>query len=167
VSVSRKSALGKPVEVRSPAAASDVVAWRGEEISMPNDPGPHALREVRAILAPGGAVTSRRVTPRFYEEVDAEFQGFGGHVLVSEHAFDEPWPTWEMHPNGDEIVYLIEGDTDFVLHDPAGDRVLRVSEPGSYVVVPRGTWHTARPHTWTIMLFITPGEGTQNRESPG
>lgn len=36
----------------------------------------------------------------------------------------------------------------------------------TFVVVPRGTWHTAKVHAATTMLFITPGEGTENRESP-
>ena len=27
--------------------------------------------------------------------------------------------------------------------------------------------HTARPNAPTSMLFITPGEGTENRETPG
>jgi hypothetical protein len=29
--------------------------------------------------------------------------------------------------------------------------------------VPRGTWHTTKVHAPSSMLFITPGEGTQNR----
>jgi hypothetical protein len=53
-----------------------------------------------------------------------------------------------------------------VLKAGADERVVRVSEPGSYVVVPKGAWHTARPHAPTTLLFVTPGEGTLNAEQP-
>ena len=29
------------------------------------------------------------------------------------------------------------------------------------------TWHTARIHAPATMLFVTPGEGTENRGTPG
>jgi len=46
------------------------------------------------------------------------------------------------------------------------EQTLRVNQPGSYVVVPKRTWHTARPRAPTKMLFVTPGEGTLNAETP-
>ena len=94
---------------------------------------------------------------------DLRFQ----HLLFSRFSFDAPWPTWEIHPHGDEFVYLLSGDTDFVLHTDTGEEVVRINEPGSYVMVPKNTWHTARPHAPTTMLFVTPGEGTLNSETPG
>ena len=133
---------------------------------MAIDPGPHDLEQVRYILAPDGSGTNKSVTPNFYQELDTEFSNFGGHVLVQTFTFDEPWPTWEMHPEGDEFVYLLAGDTDFLLREGSAERRVRVSEPGTYVVVPKGAWHTARPHAATTMLFVTPGEGTLNAESP-
>ena len=133
---------------------------------MAIDPGPHALTQARFVLAPNGNGTSKVVTDSFYEELDAEFDHFSGHVLIQQFTFDEPWPTWEMHPEGDEFVYLISGDTEFVLLEGGAELTVRVNEPGSYVVVPRGTWHTARPHAPTTLLFATPGEGTLNAEVP-
>jgi len=35
--------------------------------------------------------------------------------------------------------------------------------PGIYEQLDRGTWHTARTSVSTTMLFVTPGEGTENR----
>ena len=32
-----------------------------------------------------------------------------------------------------------------------------------HVVVPKGTWHTARTSVPTKMLFVTPGQGTENK----
>ena len=133
---------------------------------MAIDTGPHDLDAVRYILAPDGSSTNKPVTARFYQELDEDFDNFTGHVLIQEFSFDAPWPTWEVHPEGDEFVYLLTGDTDFVLREGRSERTVRVSEPGSYVVVPKGAWHTARPHAPTTMLFVTPGEGTLNAESP-
>jgi len=133
---------------------------------MTTDPGPFDLSETRLILGPAGTATPKDVTPAFYEELDRDYDGLAGHSLVSRHAFEDPWPGWEMHPKGDEVVYLLSGDVDFVLWTPDGETVVRVNRPGSYVIVPKGTWHTARPRTRTEMLFVTPGEGTMNAESP-
>ena len=133
---------------------------------MATDPGPYDIDETRAILRPDGRAVPKDATPRFYEELDAEFDGFAGHVLVSRHSFDRPWAGWEMHPQGDEIVYLVDGAVDFVFRRDGTEDVVAVRAPGSYVIVPQNTWHTARPHGPTTMLFITPGEGTQHAAEP-
>ncbi len=132
---------------------------------MPIDPGPYDSNTTRVIMSPTGDATVKTITPRFFEEL-GEFGTFAGRLLISRFDFDEPWPTWEMHPEGDEFVYLLCGDVDFVLRLAEGDKTIRVNEPGSYVMVPKGTWHTARPNAPTSMLFVTPGEDTQNRETP-
>lgn len=133
---------------------------------MTTDPGPFDLDSTRLILSPEANATPKAVTPGFYEELETEFSGFAGHVLVSQHAFGEAWGSWEMHPKGDEIVYLLEGDVDFVLRDGEGERTVRVDRPGTCIVVPKGIWHTARPRKPTAMLFVTPGEGTQIAQEP-
>ena len=133
---------------------------------MPTDPGPYELGETALILKPDHEAVPKQRTPTFFEELGSDFGDFAGHVLISRFSFDDDWDTWELHPHGDEFVYLLSGDTDLVLHTAEGERTLRVSEPGAYVVVPRGTWHTARPHAPTTMLFVTPGQGTENRENP-
>ena len=133
---------------------------------MSTNPGPFTLNLTRLIMGPDGAVTPKDMSPGFYAELDSEFDGFRGHVLVQDGEFAEAWPTWEVHPHGDEIVYLLSGDTEFVLREDGDETVLRLNEPGSAVVVPRGCWHTARPLAPTKLLFITPGEGTVNAEEP-
>ena len=120
---------------------------------MPFNPGPFDLDAIRLILSPQGNATPKPVTPSFYEELDAEFNQFAGHLLISKHEFDEAWPTWERHPKGDEVVYLLYGDVDFVLLTQDGAQDVRVNQPGSYVVVPKGTWHTARPRSRTGLLL--------------
>jgi len=129
---------------------------------MITDVGPHDLASTALIVTPSGGAITKPLTDSFFMELDQDFENFKGHLLVMTYAFSEPWPTWEIHPHGDEFVYLLEGDTDFILRTADGNETVRVNQPGSYVLVPKGTWHTARPHQPTRLLFVTPGEGTLN-----
>ena len=128
--------------------------------------GPHALQSAPAVMTPTGHVDVREASPTFFPDLDRDYNQFKGHTLMMTFAFEADWPTWEIHPNGDEFIYLLEGDTDLVLWVNGAEQVVRVNEPGSYIVVPKNTWHTARPHTFTRMLFVTPGEATRNAPQP-
>jgi len=121
------------------------------------------LSETFAVLAPSLAITPVLVTPTIYQEIDERFGGFKGHVLVAMHEFRERWPSWEVHPKGDELVVLLSGEAQMVLDEKGGKRVAHLAKPGDYVIVPRGTWHTALICVETRMLFVTPGEGTENK----
>jgi len=88
---------------------------------------------------------------------------FHNEYLVTTFGYDRDWPNWEMHPNGDEIVLLIDGRTTMILELDGRERQVALATSGSYVLVQRGTWHTARTSTPCRMLFITAGEGTQHR----
>jgi len=106
------------------------------------------------------------VTQDLYERLDDEYKDFAGHLLISSYSFDADWPTWEVHPAGDEFVILVSGDADLVLAGDDGDETIRMTEPGTFAIVPQDTWHTARIRSHTVMLFVTPGEGTVNAEAP-
>lgn len=131
------------------------------------NPGPHQLEKMRVMLATTGDMELRKVTPNFYQDLVRDYEQ-SGSSLISMFDFDEPWDVWEMHPEGDEFVFLLQGDTDFTLHD--GQREVgrvRISRPGDYLLVPRGIWHRAHPRVPTSMLFVTPGDGTVNAAEPG
>ena len=102
-------------------------------------------------------------TDTLYEELDRRFNAFRGHWLMAVHDFDEDWPSWEVHPAGDEVVALLSGAATLVLDTDDGDQSVMLTQPGSYVMVPRAVWHTARIADNARMLFVTPGEGTRNR----
>jgi len=123
----------------------------------------HELGSTFVVLQPDQTATLVPVTPTLFEELDRRFEGFKHRVLVSSFSFDADWPTWERHPAGDEIVCLLSGETTLVLERGAGEETVRLTRPGEYVVIPKGTWHTARTAVPTRMLFVTPGEGTDNR----
>ena len=121
------------------------------------------LSSTFVVLQPDQATAQVDVTPTVFEDLDRRFAGFKAHVLMSSFSFEADWPTWEMHPAGDEVVCLLSGDVRMVLAREGGEEVAHLSKPGEYIVVPKGTWHTARTSVPTKMLFLTPGEGTQNR----
>jgi len=115
-------------------------------------------------LGPDGTSVPLPVTEKIWEELGAGEQGqFANGRLVSQIAFDADWPAWEMHPAGEEVVCLLSGAVDLVLDGEGGRRTVSLRRPGSFVIVPRGTWHTADVHGASTMLFITPGDGTQHR----
>ena len=125
-----------------------------------------SLFDTFAVFKPDLELDTRGFGPDFYERLEKDYAGFAGHVLVSAHEFSADWGVWEKHPAGDEMVVLLSGRAEMRLREDGEDSVVTLSEPGTYVVVPRGVWHTAMIAEPTRMLFITPGEGTENREQP-
>lgn len=111
-----------------------------------------------------GRVNPIPLSESFWGEVAA-----GGHPeleqgrLMSAFTFSEPWAMWERHPAGEELVMLLSGAATLVLEESGQERTLHLSSPGSYVVVPRNVWHTARANAPVTMLFLTPGAGTEHR----
>src|SRR2546426_7321145 len=67
-------------------------------------------------------------------------------------------PPWERHPDGDELVHVIEGELDVILLAPEGRVEVKVPA-GSVFIVPRGMWHRSRPRGVVSMLFATPTKG--------
>ena len=116
-----------------------------------------------AVLKPDQSVETVAVGPALYQELDRDFSGFKSHALVSVHEFSADWPSWERHPAGDEIVILLSGNASLILRCGEGEQRIELADSLEFVVVPRNTWHTAKIPDWAQMLFITPGEGTENQ----
>ena len=64
------------------------------------------------------------------------------------------------------MVILLSGSARFKLRLESGDESIELKSPGSFLVVPKNTWHTAIIEEPTSMLFVTPGEGTLNETTP-
>ena len=63
--------------------------------------------------------------------------------LVSQHTFTEGWPSWEMHPKGDEVVICTHGAMVLTQEFPDGRRETVALEAGEYAINPPGVWHIA------------------------
>jgi len=82
--------------------------------------------------------------------------------LVSLHSFDAPWPMWEMHPAGEEVVLCITGAMTLIQECDGAERAISLGA-GEYAINPRGVWHTADVAAPATALFITAGLGTEVR----
>jgi quercetin dioxygenase-like cupin family protein len=83
--------------------------------------------------------------------------------LISSFSFDADWSSWERHPAGEEFVCLIEGEVELHLEKDGMRDTVVLDRPGAYVLVPTNTWHTAKVRKPARMIFVTAGEGTENR----
>lgn len=82
--------------------------------------------------------------------------------LVGVYAGGSDWPNWEMHPNGDEVLVLLEGRLTMIF-ERAGRQTRHEMAAGSTLVVPAGTWHRALVSQPTKLMAITYGSGTQHK----
>jgi mannose-6-phosphate isomerase-like protein (cupin superfamily) len=106
------------------------------------------------------------VTPSLCDELDTKFDRFKGCLLISQYSFSSDWSSWEMHPNGDETLYLVSGEATLHLYADGVEQQVEFNAPSSFVVIPKGAWHTAKVKASCTILFITPGEGTINCRDP-
>jgi mannose-6-phosphate isomerase-like protein (cupin superfamily) len=90
------------------------------------------------------------------EEADAAVREFGSfnQCTLSLMRYSGQ-PPWERHPNGDELLHVLEGEMDVtVLGDKGPIRVLvRV---GAIFVVPRGLWHRPVAESGVTLFSATP-----------
>ena len=100
----------------------------------------------------------------WYESYSARTEQDGAEGrLVAMHRFTESWDSWEMHPEGDEVVICISGR--MIIHQQHADGTTEAQElnEGDYAINPPGTWHTADIEAEASALFITCGLNTQHR----
>ncbi len=82
--------------------------------------------------------------------------------LVSMFSFGASWDTWEVHPNGAEVVVCVAGELTLV-QEIDGEQVRIDLRAGEYTINPPGVWHTADTERSATALFITAGVGTEHR----
>ncbi len=117
-----------------------------------------------AVWMIGGA--ERTLTPFAMDEtfwprmMAGEIPGDG---LISFYYLDSRFPSKEMHPKGDELFILHEGEAIVYLEGPDGDtpHTLKARET---LLIPKGVWHWAEPVTPGWLTVITFGEGTEHKD---
>ena len=68
----------------------------------------------------------------------------------------------EMHPSGDELLYLLAGELDVLPEEPGSERPVGL-RGGQACLVPRGVWHRLVLRQPSDLLFIAPAHGTEHR----
>lgn len=115
-----------------------------------------------ALLPAGGEFWTQLMSGKPTDPGVRRLMGSATGRLLAVLPLRADWTNWEMHPAGDEILYMLEGRATFVLElaDGAQERVLSA---GRVLVIPQGAWHTASVSEPGRMLAITAGLGTQHR----
>jgi len=124
------------------------------------DPARGIDLETTYLFLDGAAAKAVPVGPDFWQTIDQRDDLTGRMVGV--FRYDASWDSWEVHPDGDEVVVLLSGAVDLVLDEAAGERVVAL-RGRSTAIVPRGVWHTANVLEPAEALHITRGEGTRHR----
>jgi mannose-6-phosphate isomerase-like protein (cupin superfamily) len=71
----------------------------------------------------------------------------------------------EIHPDGDELLYLISGAVTVTLELADGDRLVDLGA-GDALVVPKGVWHKITMRERGQLIHITPGPNGEARPLP-
>lgn len=83
--------------------------------------------------------------------------------LVSMFTFATSWDSWEMHPEGEEVVLCTAGTITLRQEMADGTTATVTLAPGQFAINPRGCWHIADLDAPATAVFITAGLGTQSR----
>jgi len=85
----------------------------------------------------------------------ASFDAGGAGVFWSEQGGPSPW---EMHPECDELLHVIEGEIAIeVLPTNGGQSEVHNVKTGWFLVVPKGCWHRQTILVRSKELYLTPG----------
>jgi quercetin dioxygenase-like cupin family protein len=75
----------------------------------------------------------------------------------------------ELHPDGEELLYLVSGRVEVVLDDGDLDNVGAETRhevgPGEAFIVPKGVWHRIEVLDPAYLIHITPGPGSGHRSA--
>jgi len=72
----------------------------------------------------------------------------------------------EMHPDGDELLFMLSGAVTVTLELADGDRLVDLGA-GDAVVVPKGVWHRIAMRAPGRLIHITPGPNGDARPLAG
>jgi len=127
--------------------------------------GPVELgREAVIHLATDLAAEALAVDPSFWAHTTEHPELRDGRIL-SVFDYTTTWTWWERHPVGDELLFLLSGDAEFMLEDANGERSVTLS-PGHAAIVPAGAWHRAVVREPSRLLIVTPTPArTEHRQA--
>lgn len=73
----------------------------------------------------------------------------------------------EVHPDGDELLYLVEGEMEVILDDGdehhVGNETRFLLRSGEAYVIPRGVWHRLESSDPCYLVHVTPGPNGGHR----
>jgi quercetin dioxygenase-like cupin family protein len=85
-----------------------------------------------------------------------------GFLVMAPLLTRNPPHSGEMHPHGDELIYLISGRLDLIVEEEGGETVTPMTA-GQTVVIPQGIWHRLDIKEPCRLVVMTPGPESQHR----
>lgn len=125
-----------------------------QDLKQAHKPNPEPISIIDAFS------TVKRFQGRTPETTDGEMQGASallssyrdGGVYVTDYSgFSE----WEQHPQGDEFVQVMEGETHLILWLDDREQGHLLTR-GQMMVVPQGVWHRFESPKGIKVMTITP-----------
>jgi mannose-6-phosphate isomerase-like protein (cupin superfamily) len=89
-----------------------------------------------------------------------------GYTVGAPWIDSEPPHLGEMHPDADELLYLVSGRVRVRLELEDGTRDVNL-DAGQALVVPRGAWHRILIEEPGRLIHVTPGPRGEHRPLPG
>lgn len=86
-----------------------------------------------------------------------------GGVFIAHYAGNSEW---ERHPQGDEIVQVLEGETTLILLEDGVEK-RNLLGAGQLLVVPQNVWHRFETPKGLKALVVTPQPTEHQLEFPG
>jgi mannose-6-phosphate isomerase-like protein (cupin superfamily) len=99
---------------------------------------------------------------RLVEQTGRGPQRIDGFTIGAPDLTGDPPHKGEMHPDGDELLFMLSGSVTVRLELPEGDRIVELGA-GDAVVVPRGIWHLVTLREPGRLVHITPGPNGEHR----
>ena len=94
----------------------------------------------------------------------AQLAGYrDGGIFIGHYAGDS---AWERHSQGDEIVYVVEGETTLTLLSDNGE-ISHSMRAGEMLIVPQNVWHRFETPEGVKILTATPQPTDHSVDHPG
>jgi mannose-6-phosphate isomerase-like protein (cupin superfamily) len=94
-------------------------------------------------------------------EPDGPIEDFSFHGCTGGVAAFRGRPPWEFHGGGDELLFILAGQSELTVVEDGG-RTVRTLRPGQLVIVPQRRWHSNNAPNGVTMLWLTPTEGNEH-----
>lgn len=99
---------------------------------------------------------------QFIENAPGPPKRIEGHTVGAPHLTRPAPHNGEMHPDGDELLFLVSGGISVWVEEQGAERAIEL-RPGQALIVPRGVWHRVVPNEPSQLVHITPGPGGEHR----
>jgi len=95
-------------------------------------------------------------------EPESPIGQFSFHGCVGGVAAFRGKPPWEHHTSGDELLFVLSGESELTILEEGFPAVTTTLRSGRLVIIPRGCWHSNDAPNGVTFLYLTPREGNEH-----